>query len=158
MFRLAIEKDFERLQQIYYQSVLKLAPSLYSQEQAIAWSSSCQNYKKFWQFIFTADTYLSIENETIIGFCGLERNGHLVSFYVHPDYTRQGYGSKLLTHVLEQGINQGIRRFFTEASFFSFPVFTRFGFEVITMETVLYGDVSFERYRMEKIIEQKSKS
>ena len=158
MFRLAVENDFDRLKEIYHQAVQQLAPILYSPEQVEAWSSTTDNVDKFWQFIFTADTYLSVENELIIGFCGLAKNGHLVSFYVHPHYTRQGYGSKLLTYVLEKGINQGITRFYTEASFFSYPVFTRVGFEVITMEIVHYGDVSFERYKMEKIIEQKSKS
>ena len=153
MFRLAIVNDFSRLREIYRQSVQKLAPSLYSAQQVKAWSLSTNNREKFWQFVFVPDTYLLIENEVIVGFCGLESNGHIASFYVDPNYTRQGYGTKLLVYVLSKGIEQGIRKFNTEASFFSYPVFCRCGFEVVTMETVNYGNVPFERYKMEKTIE-----
>jgi len=44
-----------------------------------------------------------------------------------------------------------VKKFYTEASFFSQPVFSRCGFTILEMETVFYGDVSFERYKMEKI-------
>lgn len=152
MFRLATENDFSRLREIFRETVLKLAPSLYSPEQVTAWSLSPNNREKFWRFIFQADTYLLIENDVIIGFCGLQENGHIVSLYVDADYTRQGYGTKLLLYVLKKGEKQGIKKFFTEASFFSQPVFLRCGFQVVTIETVNYNNVLFQRYRMEKII------
>lgn len=152
MFRLAIESDLTRLRDIFRQTVLKLAPSLYSSDQVTAWSLSPNNQERFCSFIFAPDTYLLIENDMIIGFCGLENNGHIASLYVDADYTRQGYGTKLLIYVLEKGVQQGITRFFTEASFFSYPVFLRCGFEVVTMETVNYNNVLFQRYKMEKTI------
>ncbi|MBL1210072.1 GNAT family N-acetyltransferase [Geminocystis sp. GBBB08] len=150
MFRLAVEKDFDILRQIYSQTVKKLAPSLYSPSQVMAWSSFSDNISKFHDFIFHANTYLLIKNEQIIGFCGLRNDGHIASFYLHPDFTRQGYGTKLLLYVLEIGLKQGITRFYTEASFFSQPVFSRCGFKILALETVNYGDVSFKRYKMEK--------
>lgn len=156
MFRLAIEKDFETIRKIYSHSVRKLAPSLYSPSQVMAWSCAPDNINKFHDFIFNADTYLLIKNEQIIGFCGLENDGHIASFYLHPDFTRQGYGTRLLLYVLDIGITQGITRFYTEASFFSQPVFSRCGFNIVTMETVNYGDISFERYKMEIIIPQEN--
>jgi putative acetyltransferase len=152
MFRLARESDFPRLREIFRETVLKLAPSLYSAEQVTAWSLSPNNRERFWWFIFEADTYLLIENDVIIGFCGLQENGHIASLYVDADYTRQGYGTKLLLYVLKKGEKQGIKRFFTEASFFSQPVFLRCGFQVVTRETVNYNNVLFQRYKMEKII------
>ncbi|BAQ64774.1 GNAT family N-acetyltransferase [Geminocystis sp. NIES-3709] len=151
MFRLAVETDFEILRIIYRDTVQKLAPSLYSPDQVIAWSSSPDNIPKFYNFIFNANTYLLEEKGKIIGFCGLKSDGHITSFYIHPDFTRQGYGTQLLTYVVEKGITQGILRFYTEASFFSEPVFSRCGFSIVGMETVKYGDVSFDRYKMEKV-------
>ena len=152
MFRLAIESDLTRLRDIFRQTVLKLAPSLYSSDQVTAWSLSPNNQERFCSFIFAPDTYLLIENDITIGFCGLENNGHIASLYVDADYTRQGYGTKLLIYVLEKGVQQGITRFFTEASFFSYHVFLRCGFELVTMETVNYNNVLFQRYKMEKTI------
>lgn len=154
MFRLAVDTDFENLKQIYRLSVQKLAPSLYSHDQVIAWSSFPDNFALFHDFIFQADTYLLENQGQIIGFCGLQCDGRIASFYLHPDFTRQGYGTKLLIYVLEKGIQQGIKRFYTEASFFSQPVFSRHGFEIVEMETVKYGDVSFDRYKMELTIKK----
>ncbi|BAQ60121.1 putative acetyltransferase [Geminocystis sp. NIES-3708] len=158
MFRLAIEQDFETIREIYTYTVKKLAPSLYSPSQVIAWSSFPDNISKFHDFIFNANTYLLLKNNQIIGFCGLENDGHIASFYLHPDFTRQGYGTKLLLYVLDIGIKKGITRFYTEASFFSQPVFSRCGFTIFAMETVNYGDISFERYKMEIITQQENYS
>ncbi|AFZ47480.1 Acetyltransferase, GNAT family [Cyanobacterium stanieri PCC 7202] len=152
MFRLISTSDFVRVQKIYQNSVLKLAPSLYSPEQVMAWSLFPNNIQKFYSFVFNPDTYVIENKEEIIGFCGLEKDGHIASLYVDPSYNRQGYGTKLLQYVLEQGIKAKINRFYTEASFFSHPVFLRCGFVVLEMETVKYGVVSFQRYKMEKEI------
>ncbi|WPF88583.1 GNAT family N-acetyltransferase [Cyanobacterium aponinum UTEX 3222] len=157
-FSMATERDFDTLQQIYRYTVQKLAPSLYSPAQVEAWSAAPNNFNCFQYFIFDPDTYLLSIKQQIVGFCGLRKNGHIASLYIHPDYTRQGYGTKLLNYVLNIGINRQIKRFFTEASFFSYPVFTRCGFTVIEMETVNYGDVAFDRYKMEKIIPYTSDS
>lgn len=150
-FRLANHNDFDIIASIYRQSVKKIAPLLYSQEQVVAWSSFADNYDKFYEFIFKPKTYLLEKDEQIIAFSGLERNGHIASLYAHPDYNRQGYGTKILVYVLNIGKNSGIKKFFTEASFFSQPVFTRQGFDITDLETVRYGNISFDRYKMEKL-------
>lgn len=151
-FRVATPNDFNILRKIYRNSVQKLAPSLYSQDQVIAWSNFPDYISRFHDFIFKPNTYLLETATQIIGFCGLESDGHIASFYIHPDFTRQGNGTFLLNYVLSIGIEQGISRFYTEASFFSQPVFSRCGFTIAEMETVKYGDITFDRYKMEKII------
>lgn len=153
LFRLALDSDFDYLVQIYRQSVQQLAPSLYTKAQVDAWSAFPNNYDKFQEFIFQPQTYLMLKDKTIISFCGLDIDGHIASLYVDPYFTRQGYGTHILLYVLETGIKSGIKRFYTEASFFSQPVFTRCGFAIIAMETVKYGAVSFDRYKMEKLID-----
>jgi putative acetyltransferase len=152
MFRLVLCSEFELIREIYRESVRQLAPLLYTQEQVIAWSSFPDNLEKFWQFVYQPQTYVMEFEKQIIGFCGLRNDGHIASFYFHPNFTRKGFGTKMLNHVLDRGINQGLKKFYTEASFFSQPVFSRCGFVIVEMETVKYGEVSFERYKMEKRI------
>ncbi|WP_431705751.1 GNAT family N-acetyltransferase [Geminocystis sp. CENA526] len=153
MFRLATDNnDVEILRQIFRLSIQKLAPSLYSHEQVIAWSDFANNIIKFQDYILGADTYVLENSQQIIGFCGFHYDGHIASFYVHPDFTRQGYGTKLLNYVLDKAIQKGIKRFYAEASFFSQPVFSRCGFDIVEIETVKYGEVPFDRYKMEKVI------
>ena len=152
LFRLASDSDFETLAQIYIQSVRKLAPSLYSKAQVDAWSAFPHNNPKFQEFIFKPQTYVMEKDHTIISFSGLDSDGHIASLYVHPFFSRQGYGTKILLYILEKGLASGMKRFYTEASFFSQPLFSRCGFEIMEMETVKYGEVSFDRYKMEKLI------
>jgi putative acetyltransferase len=95
-------------------------------------------------------TWVLERDKTIIAFCGLGNDGHIVSLYVHPLFSRQGYGTKLLNFVLAQGLKAQINRFYTEASFLSQPVFSRAGFTVVAREIVKYDEILFERYKMEK--------
>lgn len=150
MFRIIQESEIEIAKNIYQQSVKKLATKLYSPIQIEAWSNFPNNQIKFQEFIFKPKTYIKEENNQIIAFCGLEENGHIASLYVHPNYSRQGYGTEILKFVLTEGQNIGLEVFHTEASFLSQPLFLKCGFKVITMETVKYGEISFERYKMQK--------
>jgi len=151
-FRLAKVTDLKTLTNIYRQSIHQTANKLYNQHQVEAWSAFADNFNNFCDYIFNPQTYVLEKDSKIIAFCGLEMNGHIASFYVHPDHNRQGYGSKILNYVLNIGEESGIKRFFAEASFLSQPVFSRAGFEVIGIETVKYEDVFFDRYQMEKLI------
>lgn len=151
-FRLAKVTDLETLTNIYRQSIHDTAIALYNQYQVEAWSAFADNFNNFYDYIFKPQTYVLENNAQVICFCGLEMNGHIASFYVHPHYNRRGYGTKILIYVLNIGEKLGIQRFFAEASFLSQPVFSRAGFDVIGIETVKYGDIFFDRYQMEKLI------
>ena len=152
MFRIVGDEDLQTLADIYRQSVRQLATKLYTRTQIDAWSYFPNYQAKFHEFIFKPETWLLEQEKTIIAFCGLDRDGHIVSLYVHPLFSRKGYGTTLLNFVLEKGIQAQINRFYTEASFLSQPVFSRSGFTVVEMETVKYDEFIFERYKMEKLV------
>jgi putative acetyltransferase len=151
MIRIAKPEDLTTLAQIYRNSVQQLAPQLYSSEQVKAWSQAPDNWEYFQQFIFNPTTYLWEQEGEIIGFCGLENNGHIASLYVAPQHTRKGIGTKLLKNVLHEGRKLDIKRYYTEASYLSKMVFERCGFIVYDEEYVKYGDVKFHRYKLEKL-------
>ena len=151
-FRPVNVDDLPILADIYRHSVRQIAPSLYTQQQVNAWSAFAEQEDQFREFIVKPQTYLLEQDDLIIAFSGLETNGHIASLYVHPHYNRQGYGTRRLVYVLNLGEKLGINRFFAEASFFSQPVFSRQDFKIVTTETVYYGDVAFDRYKMEKVI------
>lgn len=150
MIRLARPEDFDALADLYCCAVQQTAIALYSPEQIEAWSSFTKHREKFHPFIFNGDTFLKEINGEIVGFCGLEADGHVISLYVHPRFNRQGHGSALLRYVLQQGEARGMRRFYAEASYLSKSVFERCGFQVAGMETVDYFGVVFERFQMER--------
>jgi putative acetyltransferase len=151
MIKIAESKDLVTLAQIYRNTVQQLGPNLYSPEQVEAWSQAPDNLEYFQQFIFKPTTYIWEDQGEIIGFCGLETNGHIVSLYIAPQHTRKGIGTKLLEFVLDEGKKLNLTRFYTEASYFSKTVFERCGFVVYDEEYIKYGDITFHRYKMEKL-------
>lgn len=151
MFRIATSEDLESLAQIYKQTVQQLATKLYTPQQVKAWSEASDNREKFTNFIFEPTTYLYVENCEILGFCGLKKDGHIVSLYVAHQHTRKGVGTKLIKNALREGEKLNLHRFYTEASYLSKVVFERCGFQVYDQEYVNYAEVEFHRYKMEKL-------
>ena len=91
MFRFALPSDIQALKSIYQKSVTELAPSLYTKEQVIAWSSFPDDTVKFTQFILKPDTYILENNQEIVGFCGLEKKWT----YCFPLYSSCPHSSRI---------------------------------------------------------------
>jgi putative acetyltransferase len=98
--------------------------------------------------VFGPETWVIVIDRKPVAFCGLGKDGHIASLYVHPEYNRMGHASRLLQHVLDLGERRGMRRFYTEASFLSKVVFDRHGFIVDYVEEVDYDGVHFCRFKM----------
>ena len=150
--KLRVIQNFEVdiVAEIYQSAVKQLAKKYYTESQIEAWSNIPHQKDKFHELIFQPTTYVLEKELKIIAFCGLEKNGHIASLYVHPNFSRQGYGSTILNFVLKQGINLGLKTFHTEASILSQPVFQRHGFKILEIETIKLRGVSFDRYKMGK--------
>jgi GNAT superfamily N-acetyltransferase len=82
-------------------------------------------------------------------FCGVDSAGEVRSLYVRPELTRQGLGTRLLSHALEQARQAGQARFTAWATPFSLPVFDRAGLRLVGTVREPFCGVSFERYRVE---------
>jgi putative acetyltransferase len=147
-FRTATKEDIPTCQDIFYRSVVELAPQLYTPEQVSAWSKSPQDLEKFKIFILKPVTFLACEQERVLGFSGLEPDGHIASLYVAPEYPRQGVGSALLGQVLSYAKTLGCPQVYAEASFFSRDLFLKFGFQVEALEEVNYNGVLFKRSKV----------
>jgi len=148
MIRRVRESDFAQLVEIYTEAVRQTATKVYSPEQINAWSGFPLKADKFWEFVFGPETWVIAADKLPVAFCGLGKDGHIASLYVHPGFNRKGYGSQLLQYVLERGERRGMRRFYTEASFLSRTVFERHGFIVDYVEEVDYDGVHFCRFKM----------
>lgn len=86
----------------------------------------------------------------MVGFAGLETNGHVASVYVRQDCIRQGVGSYLLSYLLSQAQGMTLDRLYAEASHLSLGLFLKHGFCHYATETVERDGVTFDRYLVEK--------
>jgi putative acetyltransferase len=82
----------------------------------------------------------------ILGFCGVDADGHVASLYVRADRARQGIGTKLLQTALDRARALGVQTFHAEASELSLPIFKRFGFVLRGIEKGACGGAEFDRY------------
>lgn len=147
--RLATEVDIPELANLYSNSVRAIASQYYSPEQVAAWSALPLDTELFRKLILNSTTLIAENCQTIVGFCGIKNNGHIVSVYVHPDYLRQGIGARLLGSILELAQFNKMAKVYAEASEFSKPLFEDFGFENYANEQVIRNGVKFDRYLMQ---------
>ncbi len=148
--RLAKEEDVLKCADIFYRTVVKLAPAFYTSEQVDAWSQTALNREKFLKYILNADTFVYCSHpDQILGFSGLELNGHIASLYVDPDFCRQGIATNLLKYLINYSQVYELDFLYSEASFLSKNVFLKVGFKVAEIEYVKYNKVDFKRFRVE---------
>lgn len=151
--RQAEEKDLAALADLYRETVLAIAPQRYTPAQTEAWAGCGTNNDRFRHFILEATTYV-VEDETgIVGFAGIEKNGHVSSAYVRSDRIHQGIGSKLMQILLDHAAQHHIVRLYGEASEFSLGLFKKFGFQLYATELFDLKGTTFTRYLVERLVE-----
>jgi putative acetyltransferase len=145
--------DAPVLMQLFYDTVHRVNCRDYSPEQIEAWAPALTG-PNCWQPRFSSQwTFVAAEGPEVIGFCELERDGHVGCFYCHYQHQRQGVGSSLLKHVEAIALQHGIDRLQTEASITAKPFFERHRFQTLQAQTVERHGVMLLNYRMAKSLE-----
>jgi putative acetyltransferase len=156
--RIAEKSDIPELAELYRKTVLAIAPEKYSPDQTQMWASFASDTVSFQQFILKPTTFICTDATGILGFAGIDDDGHVTSVYVRSDRLRrargdrnhQGIGSTLMQKILEYAQTQKIQRLYAEASEFSLGLFQKFGFHLYNTEIVDRQGVEFKRYLVEK--------
>ena len=151
--RIADSVDIAQLRDLYAAAVRGLAPGHYSPEQIAVWSGYAEA-PAFRDFILHPLTILATHDDEPIGFCGVARNGHIASLYVHPSHARQGIASLLLRTALDRCASPSDGHWSAEASLLSRPVFERLGFKQVAVEHSVRDGLGFECYRMRRDLGQ----
>ncbi|NNF57161.1 MAG: GNAT family N-acetyltransferase [Rhodothermaceae bacterium] len=149
--RTATEADVPALAALYAAAARAAGPAVYTPEQVETWATFAET-RAFRQWVVDAHTLVAeADDGRPIGFSGLAEDGHVTALYIHPDRMRQGVGSALLRAVLARAEAQGLERLYVETNPFSRPLFERFGFRLVEVETVTRGTVTFERTVLERL-------
>ena len=147
------QKDMPQIVDVYKNSIQTLGPAYYTPEQVKAWSSSVDDIENFQKWIDESEPVVAKKSESsIIGFCGMNSEGHLASLFVSPESGRIGVGSALLQHQIESARKLPIPEITLNASEFSKPLFEKFGFQIIKTELSHYKGVDFLRYLMNLVL------
>ena len=150
--REAVGPDIPNLADLFRSAALEAGPEHYTSQQVRAWADFADEDEAFRHFILKATTLIAHDETGIVGFGGIEPDGHIASLYVRPDRLRRGVGSMLLSRLVEMAGERGVVRLYAETNLLSRPLFEQFGFEWTDTETVSRGDAVFERYIVERYV------
>ena len=144
------KKDQLDLKKLYFDSIISIDNSLYTQEQKRAWASQAWDNKNFDISIKEGNGWLIYDNEKIIAFAIRYPKNRIALLYCKGNSQRRGYGTKLIHKLENEAKVEGQSYLLTEASLISYKLFLRNKWEIIRKEKVIIKNLIFERYKMIK--------
>lgn len=66
-------------------------------------------------------------NEKLVGIGGYDQT-KIRTFFVDPHYHKKGIGKKLLSKILEEAKNKGVKKLLVWSTFYAQPFYAKFGF------------------------------
>jgi putative acetyltransferase len=116
---------------VFYESVHGIDSSIYNDAQKNAWAELPRQYDSWVMRLMFKLPYVAMIGEEMVGFIELDPDGHIDCMYTLPDYQRQGVGSVMYEHLLEEAKKKRMKRLYVEASFVARPFFEGKGFHFV---------------------------
>lgn len=91
-----------------------------------------------------------LDDGTVVAFAVREPADRIALLYCHPSHQRQGHGTALLRALSQLAEQEGQTSLRTEASFLSYRLFEREGWQHCWQEELLINGVRFRRFRLRK--------
>lgn len=154
--RPAVVGDSAELYALSEEAILRSAAGHYTDQQLRAWAGrrSLQGHVRM---IERTAAFVATEQDRIVGFATVALDdehglvpGEVDQLFVRPDAGGRGIARLLLSAVERTALAAGLRELVTHASWRALPVFQRYGFEPVEVETVAIGDQKLTRALMRK--------
>lgn len=146
-------EDVQALAHIYYNTIHRINTQHYTKEQVDVWAppSSLETERWAEKFLRTKPLIATVASE-IVGFAEFEPNGHIDCFYCHHEWIGKGVGSALMNEILQRAKHNHIPLIFAEVSITAKPSFEKWGFKVITQQTIVRKGVELTNFKMERMV------
>lgn len=148
--RQATDEDYDRIAQLFRETILHVNIRHYSSEQVKVWSDRVKD-KPRWLRKITDQYFLLVEEgEELLGCGSITPDGYLDMMYV--SHLHQGKGiARLLIEKLEAfALEQQLTLIRSDVSLTARPFFERMGFRVLTPQKVSMDGLVFDNFVMEK--------
>jgi putative acetyltransferase len=146
------DDDLESVVTLFTDTVRHINIRDYSSEQVAAWAPQPPDLARWRERLARLTLWVAELDGQVVGFCGLDADGHLDFLYTDYRFQRRCIGQRLYQHVETEARSRNIQRLFTEASITARPFFERNGFGVIREQDVELRGVLFRNYAMQKIV------
>ena len=111
--------DCKEVAELFYNTVHIINAKDYTKEQLDVWATQEVDLEKWNQSLQGHYSVVAVDNEIIVGFGDIDKDGYLDRLYVHADYQRKGIATAICKQ-LEQAVEGKIT---THASITAKPFF-----------------------------------
>lgn len=125
------EGEEPALFEIYYSAIHLVACRNYTPEQLQAWAPRDFDAELWRRRIRGISPFVAELNGQIVGYADLQPNGYIDHFFVSGTHPREGIGSQLMQHLLDQAQALGISELTSDVSRTAQPFYETFGFSVV---------------------------
>ena len=146
-------EDVQALANIYYNTIHRINIQHYTEEQVDVWAPTTSLETEGWakKFPRTKPIIATVGDE-IVGFAEFEPNGHIDCFYCHHEWIGKGVGSALMKEILARAKNNHAHLIFAEVSITAKPFFEKWGFRIVTQQTIIRKGVELTNFKMERTV------
>lgn len=145
--------DVQALANIYFNTIHKINIQHYTEEQVDVWAPTSSLETEGWAKKFSVTKpIVAIVGGEIVGFAEFEPNGHIDCFYCHHEWIGKGVGSALMKEILQRAKNRHIHLIFAEVSITARPFFEKWGFRIVTQQTIFRKGVELTNFKMERVV------
>ncbi len=138
------------VREVYADAIESQGQAFYTKEQVRAWSSLAWLPGCLDRPLLEGKGWLSFDMEKLEAFAVRYPFDRLALLYCRGRSTRRGHATALLERVELDAREEGQVHLRAEASFFSYPLLLRSGWDLQYLEKIKIGGVAFDRYCMEK--------
>ena len=143
-------KDQLQLKRVYFKSIMSIENTIYSEKQKTAWASQAWESPIIDKCLKEGKGWL-IENEKeVVSFAIRYPNNRLALLYCQKEFSRKGFGNKLINRIEIDAINERINKIETEASLLSYKLLIKRNWVITCKENIIINNTLFERYKMFK--------
>ena len=138
--------DCKEVTELFYNTVHIINAKDYTKEQLDVWATQEVDLEKWNQSLQGHYSVVAVDNEIIVGFGDIDKDGYLDRLYVHADYQRKGIATAICKQ-LEQAVEGKIT---THASITAKPFFEKRGYRVVRKQEVERRGIFLTNFVMEK--------
>lgn len=138
--------DCKEVAELFYNTVHIINAKDYTKEQLDVWATQEVDLEKWNQSLQGHYSVVAVDNEIIVGFGDIDKDGYLDRLYVHADYQRKGIATAICKQ-LEQAVEGKIT---THASITAKPFFEKRGYRVVRKQEVERRGIFLTNFVMEK--------
>ncbi|HEQ1858601.1 TPA: GNAT family N-acetyltransferase [Providencia alcalifaciens] len=132
-------QNAEKLHEIFYTSVHRIAAEYYTEEQLEAWAPNSYEREQWQNKMDALKPFIAYIDEEIVGYADLQDNGYIDHFFVTKP--RCGIGSALMNKILEVANIKGINKLWSHVSLSAEEFFKSHQFEIVERREVFVKGV-----------------